>query len=72
MAIVMNMSSYEIESGISAEAEYAEEIACSGWNPSVSFACQQLVPTEKRTTMPAELANIDVDQFLQKMYTLMG
>lgn len=70
MAIVMNMTSYEIERDVSMEAEYADEIACAGWNPSVSLACQQHVRSEKRFTMPAELAEVDVEQFLQKMYVL--
>lgn len=72
MAIVMNMSSYEIERDVSIEAEYGDEIACAGWNPAVALACQQSVRTEKRPTMPAELAKVDVEQFLQKMYVLLS
>lgn len=72
MAIIMDMSSYEIEREVSMEAEYGDEIACTGWNPAVSLACHQSARTEKRSSMPAELANVDVEQFLQKMYTLMS
>jgi hypothetical protein len=71
MAIVMNMSSYEIEHDVSDGAEYADEIACSGWNPALTLACQQPAVPEKHAAMPTELAHIDVDQFLQKMYVLM-
>lgn len=71
MAIVMDMSSYEIEHDFSRNAGYGDEVACSGWNPAVELACQQHALTEKRTAMPAELANVDVEQFLKKMYALM-
>ena len=72
MAIVMNMTSYEIERDVSMETEYGDEIACTGWNPAVSLACQQSIRTEKRSTLPAELAEVDVEQFLQKMYVLLS
>ncbi len=72
MATVMDMSSYEIERDVSIEAEYGDEIACTGWNPAVALACQQPVQAEKRPAMPAELAKVDVEQFLQKMYSLLS
>jgi len=72
MAIVMNMTSYKIERDVSTEAEYGDEIVCAGWNPSVALACQQTVRTEKRSTMPAELAEVDVEKFLKKIYVLLS
>ncbi len=70
MAIVMDMSSYEIERGFSDDADYGDEIACAGWNPAVDLACQQSAISEKRTAIPVELVNVDVDQFLKKMYAM--
>lgn len=72
MAIVMDMTSYEIERNGSMEAEYGDEIACAGWNPAIALACQQHVSTGKCSTLPSELAEVDVEQFLQKMYTLLS
>ena len=70
MGVVMNMSSYEIERD-SMEAEYGEEVMYAGWNPAVSLVCQQqvVVPTDREMSLPADLAMVDAELFLQKMYT---
>ena len=70
MGIVMNMSSYEIERD-PMEAEYGEETMFAGWNPAVALVCQQqtVVPASSHVDMPAELAALDAESFLQKMYT---
>jgi hypothetical protein len=70
MGVVMNMSSYEIERDDAMEAEYGEEVLCSGWNPAVSLACQQypLPETARQMAMPSSLAMADAEMFLQKMY----
>ncbi len=70
MAVVMNMSSYEIERD-PREAEYGEETMFAGWNPAVALVCQQqmVVPTGRQMSMPADLATVDAELFLQKMYT---
>ena len=69
MGVVMNMSSYEIERD-SMEEEYGEEVMYAGWNPAVALARQQqmVVPTGRQMSMPAELAAVDAELFLQKMY----
>ena len=69
MGIVMNMSSYEIELD-PMKTEHGEEVMCAGWNTAVALVCQQpvLEPTNRRTTMPADLALADAELFLQKMY----
>ena len=69
MGVVMNMSSYEIEDD-STEAEYGEEVMYAGWNPAVALVCQQqmVAPANRHASMPAELATVDVESFLQKMY----
>ncbi len=70
MGVIMNMSSYEIERDDAMEAEYGEEVLCSGWNPVVALACQQhvLSRTDEHITMPASLAGADMEVFLQRMY----
>ena len=69
MSVMMNMSNYEIERD-STENEYDEEVMCAGWNPVVALACQQqqLAPDNKQTAMPADLAMVDTELFLKKMY----
>lgn len=64
--MIMNMSQGNIEHDEPATIEYGDEILCSGWNPVV--AMMQLVPEDKHKSFPAELANVDVEQFLKKMY----
>jgi hypothetical protein len=70
MAVMMNMSSNEIECD-PMKAEYGEEAMCAGWNPAVALVCQQqmLVPTDSQMTMPADLVTVDAESFLQRMYT---
>ncbi len=68
MGIVMNMSNYEIERDLM-ENEYGEEVMYAGWNPVVALACQQqLAPGNKQTAMPTDLAMVDAELFLKKMY----
>lgn len=68
MSIVMNMSSYEIEHDSMAN-EYGEEAAHAAWNHMIALACQQQLPESynRQTAMPAGLATVDVDLFLDKM-----
>jgi hypothetical protein len=63
--IVMNMSSGKIEHTPS-PAEYDDEVLSAGWNPVVSL--EHAVPAEKQLHMPAELATVDAELFLKKMY----
>lgn len=64
--IVMNMCGGEVEHMVPATAEYADEIQNAGWNPVV--ALQHALPYETRAAMPAELAAVDAELFLKKMY----
>ena len=67
MGVVMDMSSYEIERS---ETEYGEEVLCSGWNPALNLACQQIPQTEaEHGKLPPSLATVDAETFLQRMYT---
>lgn len=64
MAIVMNMSGYEIERDVVAAEEYGDEVLRSGWNPQLA----EITERAERPSMPEGLANVDVDAFLKKMY----
>jgi hypothetical protein len=70
MKVTMNMSNYEIEYE-AIEAEYGDEILCSGWNPEVESVCQQLLPvtTSENLHMPEGLATEVAELFLRKMYS---
>ena len=62
----MNMSQGNIEREETLGAEYDDEIMSSGWNPVIALS--QLVPEDKHRAFPAELANVDLEVFLKKMY----
>jgi hypothetical protein len=64
--MIMNMSQGNIERDEPVTAEYGDEVMCSGWNPMLALA--QLVPEDKRRAFPAELADVDIESFLHKMY----
>lgn len=66
--LTMNMGSYEVEQIDSTEAEYNDEVLCSGWVPAL--AVQQLVPPnwENSASVPEDLVNVDAEVFLRKMY----
>lgn len=64
--MIMNMSQGNIERDKPATVEYDEEIMSSGWNPVIGQA--QLVPEEKKRSFPAELAAVDMEIFLKRMY----
>lgn len=64
--MTMNMSQGNIEREESVTAEYADEIMYSGWNPVIAMT--QLVPEDKHNSFPAELAAVDLELFLHKMY----
>jgi hypothetical protein len=68
MVVVMNMSSYEIERG-TVEAEYGNEAVSSGWNPPLTqLRLQPFISTkDTQRTLPADLATINVELFLQRM-----
>ena len=70
MGIVMNMGSYKIERD-SMEEEYGEEVMCAGWNPAVALVCQQqiIISTNRQLAVPTDIATVDAELFLQKMYT---
>lgn len=62
--LTMNMSGYEVEREDVAESRYGNEVLCAGWVPTL--ALREAEP--ERATMPAELATVDAEVFLRKMY----
>ena len=73
MAIVMNMSGYEVERALVAPGEYDDEVMCAGWNPQLALAGESPVAQiNKHVNLLADLANVDVDAFLKKIYACQG
>lgn len=72
MSIVMNMSSYVIEESSPVDAR--REMERANWMHQAELALQQQVvtQTDRRTTLPPSLANMDAEMFLQKMYAYRG
>jgi hypothetical protein len=69
MAIVMNMSGYEIEREVlAADDEYGDEVMYAEMIPQLVVNDSHVSEVGKRTDIPAELANVDVDAFLKRMY----
>lgn len=64
--ITMNMGQGNIERDDLLSSGYADEVMYSGWIPAT--ALEQLVCEEQHKSFPAELANVDVEAFLKKMY----
>jgi hypothetical protein len=69
MAIVMNMSGYEIEREVDAVDEYGGEMISAEWIPALAQLNDGHVrEMDKHEAFLPELAKLDVDAFLQKMY----
>lgn len=68
MAIVMNMSSYEVEETSSAGC--VDEIRHTGWNPQLELATRQHLTEIVGThgALPVSLLTADAEMFLQSMY----
>ena len=59
----------EIEREAPVNEEYGEEVMCAGWNPQLTLAAESPVAhLNKHVNLPADLAHVDVDTFLKKMY----
>ncbi|GAB4413119.1 MAG: hypothetical protein OHK0054_01650 [Sideroxydans sp.] len=68
MAIVMDMSSYQLESAEAATERYNDEILYAGWNPQISLnAPSETCDAAERSPFPPALAEIDIEAFLRLM-----
>ena len=69
MTVVMNMSGYEIEREEVAAEEYGDEVMYAELIPQLVLVNDSHVKeVGKHTELPSELADVDVDAFLKKMY----
>jgi len=68
--VTMSMSDYEIEPGdsMAAKPQYDDEVLYAGWNPSLALQEPTSTETSQAAAMPRELATVDVESFLSKMY----
>lgn len=69
MATTMKISGYEIEREEVAADEYGDEAKRAEWNLHLGLISElPAATTDKHTAFPPELAHVDVDAFLEKMY----
>jgi anti-anti-sigma regulatory factor len=67
--IMMNMNGPGIEIEATMLEEYGVEVMFSGWNPQVAMVVEQLrMAIDQQVILPAEMANANVDAFLQRLY----
>lgn len=67
--IVMNMNGCDVEHEVVVNEEYDEEVMCAGWNPQLALVAEDpAVQVNRHVNLPGELANVDIDTFLKRMY----
>ncbi len=71
MLVIMDMSSVEVDS------DYTSEVMCVGWNPEIAMMqgraaelAAQLIHSQSQRVvgMPVDVAAMDVEAFLERMY----
>ena len=69
-SVIMNMSDYTSET----DAAYGEEVLCAGWNPALDLVSQETVSVraDRNSAMPSDLAAMDVEQFVRRMYVYLS
>jgi hypothetical protein len=68
MATTMNISGYEIEREEVATDKYDDEAMRAEWITRLQVNELPAATEDRRTAFPPELVNVDIDDFLQKMY----
>lgn len=67
--IVMDMNGSDIEHAAPMVEEYGDEVMCAGWNPQLTQVSEAPVAqVNQHVNLHADVASIDVDAFLKKMY----
>lgn len=67
--IAMGMSGCDTEQDARMTEMYGEEVMYAGWNPQLSLVSDNpVVQSNKQISLPSDLASVDVDAFLRKMY----
>jgi hypothetical protein len=70
--IAMNVDG-SIEQEAQTDEEYGVEVLCAGWNPQLTLASESPVAqTNRHVSLLADVAGVDVDAFLKKMYECQG
>ena len=58
-----------IEQESPAVEAYGDEVLCAGWNPQLKLMCEcPVAQLNRHVNLPADIANMDIDTFLKKMY----
>lgn len=72
MLVTMDMCSVKVDS------DYTSEVMCAGWNPEIAMLqgraaelAAQLIhyQTQHAGSMPADVAAMDAEAFLERMYS---
>ena len=72
MLVTMDMCSVKVDS------DYTSEVMCAGWNPEIAIMqgrtaelAVQLIQyqSQRAGTMPADVAAMDAEAFLERMYS---
>ena len=67
--IVMDMNGCDVEHETLVVEEYGDEVMCAGWNPQLTLAGEiPVAQANRHVNLQADLAGIDEDAFLKKMY----
>jgi hypothetical protein len=67
--IVMNIHECDIEHEAPMDEEYGDEVLCAGWNPQLTqAAATPEAGLNRHVKLPADLAYVDIDTFLKRMY----
>ena len=64
-----NVNGCDIEHEAIVDEGYSEEVMCAGWNPQLALVAENpVVQINRHVGVPAELAYVDIDTFLKRMY----
>ena len=68
-SVVMDMNGCNIEHEALVIEEYGEEVMFAGWNPQLTLLGESPVAQINRhVSLLTDLANMDIDAFLKKIY----
>ena len=69
--LVIDMNECNAEQEVPAVEEYGDEVMCAGWNPQLALVGDSPdAQLNKHVNLLADIAGMDVDVFLKKMYEI--
>jgi hypothetical protein len=72
-AIEMNIGGSRIAHEALSCEEYGEEVMCAGWNPQLDLAgAGPVTQLNQHINLLADLAGMDVDTFMKRLYECQG